>query len=136
MVMVAEESSLRVVTTDASDRGLGAVLSQEVGRRKLSLREAQNSMIKKECLAIKWATLTLLGSTLGITSWVQLHGAAPRPPDSRPGVHSAAALLTTSVSHRPQATCLCAHLRSALYHTSLQSVTGTISNAGSGHYLP
>ncbi|KAJ8393317.1 hypothetical protein AAFF_G00062180, partial [Aldrovandia affinis] len=65
-----------LVPTDASDRGLGAVLSQERGggerpicyiSRKLSPREARYSAIEKECLAIKWASLTLRYYLLGKT---------------------------------------------------------------------
>ncbi|XP_057201512.1 uncharacterized protein LOC130561305 [Triplophysa rosa] len=66
--------------TDASDRGLGAVLSQEMGgeerpvlyiSRKLSKREAKYSTIEKECLAIRWAVLTLRYYLLGreFTLW-------------------------------------------------------------------
>ncbi|XP_051561997.1 uncharacterized protein LOC127445759 [Myxocyprinus asiaticus] len=62
------------IPTDASDRGLGAVLSQVVGgeerpvlyiSRKLSLRETKYSTVEKECLAIKWAVLTLRYYLLG-----------------------------------------------------------------------
>ncbi|XP_062418320.1 uncharacterized protein LOC134129059 [Pungitius pungitius] len=60
--------------TDASDRGLGAVLSQEVGgvdrpvvyiSRKLSEREARYSTVEKECLAIRWAVDSLRYYLLG-----------------------------------------------------------------------
>ncbi|KAI7808673.1 hypothetical protein IRJ41_011194 [Triplophysa rosa] len=63
-----------VLQTDASDRGLGAVLAQEVGgeerpvlyiSRKLSKGEAKYSTIEKECLAIRWAVLTLRYYLLG-----------------------------------------------------------------------
>ncbi|XP_039513052.1 uncharacterized protein LOC120468602 [Pimephales promelas] len=62
-----------ILQTDASDRGLGAVLSQEVGgerpvlyiSRKLSKRETMYSTIEKECLAIRWAVLTLRYYLLG-----------------------------------------------------------------------
>ncbi|XP_051556768.1 uncharacterized protein LOC127442632 [Myxocyprinus asiaticus] len=62
------------IPTDASDRGLGAVLSQVVEgeerpvlyiSRKLSLRETKYSTVEKECLAIKWAVLTLRYYLLG-----------------------------------------------------------------------
>ncbi|XP_067303592.1 uncharacterized protein [Pseudorasbora parva] len=62
------------IPTDASDRGLGAVLAQEVEggerpvlyiSRKLSKREAKYSTIEKECLAIRWAVLTLRYYLLG-----------------------------------------------------------------------
>ncbi len=57
-----------LLQTDASDRGLGAVLTREMGgeerpvlyiSRKLSKRETMYSTIEKECLAIWWAVLTL-----------------------------------------------------------------------------
>uniref|UniRef100_A0A8C1LM62 Gypsy retrotransposon integrase-like protein 1 n=1 Tax=Cyprinus carpio TaxID=7962 RepID=A0A8C1LM62_CYPCA len=63
-----------ILQTDASDRGLGAVLSQEVEgeerpvlyiSRKLSKRETMYSTIEKECLAIRWAVLTLRYYLLG-----------------------------------------------------------------------
>uniref|UniRef100_A0A9J8D6N2 Gypsy retrotransposon integrase-like protein 1 n=1 Tax=Cyprinus carpio carpio TaxID=630221 RepID=A0A9J8D6N2_CYPCA len=63
-----------LLQTDASDRGLGAVLSQEVEgedrpvlyiSRKLSKRETKYSTIEKECLAIRWAVLTLRYYLLG-----------------------------------------------------------------------
>ncbi len=60
--------------TDASDRGLSAVLSQEIEgeerpvlyiSRKLSKRETKYSTREKECLAIRWAILTLRYYLLG-----------------------------------------------------------------------
>ncbi|KAL7889579.1 hypothetical protein AOLI_G00018370 [Acnodon oligacanthus] len=60
--------------TDALERGLGAVLSQVVEgeerpvlyiSRKLAPREVKYSTIEKECLAIKWAVLTLRYYLLG-----------------------------------------------------------------------
>ncbi|XP_060774793.1 kynureninase isoform X2 [Neoarius graeffei] len=60
--------------TDTSDRGLGAVLSQEVEgedrpvlyiSRKLSVCEGRYHTIEKECLAIKWVVLTLCFYLLG-----------------------------------------------------------------------
>ncbi len=63
-----------LLQTDASDRGLGAVLTQEIGgeerpvlyiSRKLSKWEAMYSTIEKECLAIRWAVLTLRYYLLG-----------------------------------------------------------------------
>ncbi|XP_058637108.1 uncharacterized protein LOC131543606 [Onychostoma macrolepis] len=63
-----------LLQTDASDRGLGAVLSQVVAgeerpvlylSRKLSKRETRYSSIEKECLAIRWAVLTLRYYLLG-----------------------------------------------------------------------
>ncbi len=63
-----------LLQTDASDRGLGAVLTQEMGgeacpvlyiSRKLSKRETMYSTIEKECLAIRWAVLTLRYYLLG-----------------------------------------------------------------------
>ncbi len=57
-----------------SDRGLGAVLTQEIEgeerpvlyiSRKLSKRETMYSTIEKECLAIRWAVLTLRYYLLG-----------------------------------------------------------------------
>ncbi len=62
-----------LLQTDASDRGLGAVLTQEIGgeerpvlyiSRKLSKRETMYSTIE-ECLAIRWAVLTLRYYLLG-----------------------------------------------------------------------
>ncbi len=63
-----------LLQTDASDRGLGAVLAQEMEgeerpvlyiSRKLSKRETMYSTIEKECLAIRWAVLTLRYYLLG-----------------------------------------------------------------------
>ncbi len=63
-----------LLQTDALDRGLGAVLTQEIGgeerpvlyiSRKLSKRETMYSTIEKECLAIRWAVLTLRYYLLG-----------------------------------------------------------------------
>ncbi|KAM8939633.1 isocitrate dehydrogenase [NAD] subunit beta, mitochondrial [Pelodytes ibericus] len=60
--------------TDASDVGLGAVLSQMIGgeehpvlflSRKLLPREQNYATVEKECLAIKWATDTLKYYLLG-----------------------------------------------------------------------
>ncbi|XP_051522044.1 uncharacterized protein LOC127422504 isoform X3 [Myxocyprinus asiaticus] len=62
------------IPMDASDRGLVAILSQVVEgeerpvlyiSRKLSLRETKYSTVEKECLAIKWAVLTLCYCLLG-----------------------------------------------------------------------
>ncbi len=63
-----------LLQTDTSDRGLGAVLAQVVEgeersllylSRKLSKRETRYSTIEKECLAIRWAVLTLRYYLLG-----------------------------------------------------------------------
>ena len=63
-----------VLQTDASNRGLGAVLAQEVEgldrpvlylSRKLSDREERYSTVEKECLAIKWAVGALRYYLLG-----------------------------------------------------------------------
>ena len=60
--------------TDASDRGLGAVLTQQVDgmdrpvlylSRKLSDREGRYSTVEKECLAIRWAVGALRYYLLG-----------------------------------------------------------------------
>ena len=60
--------------TDASDRGLGAVLTQQVEgvdrpvlylSRKLADRETRYSMVEKECLAIRWAVGALRYYLLG-----------------------------------------------------------------------
>ena len=62
------------VQADASDRGLGAVLTQQVGgtdrpvlylSRKLSDREGPYSTVEKECLAIRWAVGALRYYLLG-----------------------------------------------------------------------
>ncbi|XP_064189961.1 uncharacterized protein LOC135253984 [Anguilla rostrata] len=62
------------IPTDASDRGLGAVLTQQVEgvdrpvlyiSRKLSQREAKYSTVEKECLAIRWAVGALRYYLLG-----------------------------------------------------------------------
>ena len=62
------------VQADASDRGLGAVLTQQVGgtdrpvlylSRKLSDREGRYSTVEKECLAIRWAVGALRYYLLG-----------------------------------------------------------------------
>ncbi|XP_026093228.1 uncharacterized protein LOC113065891 [Carassius auratus] len=69
-----DQAGLYQIPTDASNRGLGAVLSQEVEgeerpvlyiSRKLSKRETMYSTIEKECLAIRWAVLTLRYYLLG-----------------------------------------------------------------------
>ncbi|XP_059210478.1 uncharacterized protein LOC131989303 [Centropristis striata] len=63
-----------VLQTDASGRGLGAVLSQQVQgvdrpvlyiSRKLSEREARYSTVERECLAIRWAVDALRYYLLG-----------------------------------------------------------------------
>ncbi|MGH0117755.1 UNVERIFIED_CONTAM: hypothetical protein FKN15_039051 [Acipenser sinensis] len=63
-----------LLQTDASDVGLGAVLSQEVDgvehpvlylSRKLLPRERNYAVIEKECLAIKWAVDSLRYYLLG-----------------------------------------------------------------------
>ncbi|XDV27761.1 hypothetical protein PO909_031246 [Leuciscus waleckii] len=60
--------------TDASDRGLGAVLLQGVPdarrpiaflSRKLFPREVRYSIVEKECLAVKWALDSLKYDLLG-----------------------------------------------------------------------
>ncbi|XP_027134561.1 uncharacterized protein LOC113745785 [Larimichthys crocea] len=62
------------IPTDASGRGLGAVLSQQVRgvdrpvlyiSRKLSEREARYSTVERECLAIRWAVGALRYYLLG-----------------------------------------------------------------------
>ena len=64
VLAVMDPSRKFVLQTDASDQGLGAVLSQEYGEsdrpisyasRKLQPRERKYSTIEKECLAIVWA---------------------------------------------------------------------------------
>ncbi|XP_041102688.1 uncharacterized protein LOC121313985 [Polyodon spathula] len=63
-----------ILQTDASDVGLGAVLSQEIDgvehpvlyiSRKMAQRERNYSVIEKECLAIKWAMNSLRYYLLG-----------------------------------------------------------------------
>ncbi|MGH0183399.1 UNVERIFIED_CONTAM: hypothetical protein FKN15_011954 [Acipenser sinensis] len=63
-----------VLQTDASDVGLGAVLSQNVDgeehpllylSRKLLPRERNYAIVEKECLAIKWAVESLRYYLLG-----------------------------------------------------------------------
>ena len=63
-----------ILQTDASDRGLGAVLTQQVEgvdrpvlyiSRKLSQRETKYSTVEKECLAIRWAVGSLRYYLLG-----------------------------------------------------------------------
>ncbi|MGH0125867.1 UNVERIFIED_CONTAM: hypothetical protein FKN15_074287 [Acipenser sinensis] len=63
-----------ILQTDASQIGLGAVLSQQVDgvehpiiymSKKLAPREINYSVIEKECLAIKWATHALRYYLLG-----------------------------------------------------------------------
>lgn len=63
-----------IVQTDASERGIGAVLLQGPGdgrqlvaciSRKLFRREVRYSTIEKECLAVKWALDSLKYYLLG-----------------------------------------------------------------------
>ena len=63
-----------LVQTDTSDTGVGTVLSQEQEgeehpimhvNRKLLSRENKYSIVKKECLAVKWALDTLKYYLLG-----------------------------------------------------------------------
>ncbi|CAM4611079.1 unnamed protein product [Lepidochelys kempii] len=63
-----------ILQTDASEVGLGAVLSQMVGEkehlilylsRKLLPREQKYAVVKRECLAVKWAMETLRYYLLG-----------------------------------------------------------------------
>ncbi|MGH0149802.1 UNVERIFIED_CONTAM: hypothetical protein FKN15_016115 [Acipenser sinensis] len=63
-----------ILHTDASDVGLGAVLSQKVAgvehpilylSKKMLPRERNYSVVEKECLAIKWATHSLRYYLLG-----------------------------------------------------------------------
>ena len=63
-----------ILQTDASDRGLGAVLTQQVKgvdrpvlyiSRKLSQRETKYSTVEKECLTIRWAVGSLRYYLLG-----------------------------------------------------------------------
>ncbi|XP_067310880.1 uncharacterized protein pgfb [Pseudorasbora parva] len=99
------------IPTDASDRGLGAVLAQEVEggerpvlyiSRKLSKREAKYSTIEKECLAIRWAVLTLRYYLLG-REFTAAGRTAPRP-ESGGGAH----LLRTYIILSPTSTTLSA----------------------------
>lgn len=63
-----------ILQTDASDRGLGAVLLQGAPdarrpiaflSRKLFPREVRYSIVEKECLAVKWALVSLKYDLLG-----------------------------------------------------------------------
>ncbi|CAM5084186.1 unnamed protein product [Eretmochelys imbricata] len=63
-----------ILQTDASEVGLGAVLSQMVGEeeypilylsRKLLPREQKYAVVERECLAVKWAMETLRYYLLG-----------------------------------------------------------------------
>ncbi|CAM4599644.1 unnamed protein product [Caretta caretta] len=63
-----------ILQTDASEVGLGAVLSQMVGdeehpilylSRKLLAREQKYAVVERECLAVKWAMETLCYYLLG-----------------------------------------------------------------------
>jgi len=89
-----------VLQTDVSNRGLGAVLSQEVDgvdRQVLYLiwklveREERYSTVEKECLAIKWAVGALwylLGRAftlcLNHAPLRSLHRARPTPEPGTP----------------------------------------------------
>ncbi|KAG6929764.1 hypothetical protein G0U57_004805, partial [Chelydra serpentina] len=63
-----------ILQTDASEVGLGAVLSQMAGEeehpilylsRKLLPREQKYAVVERECLAVKWAMETLRYYLLG-----------------------------------------------------------------------
>ncbi|CAM5101071.1 unnamed protein product [Eretmochelys imbricata] len=63
-----------ILQTDASEVGMGAILSQMVGdeehsilylSRKLLPREQKYAMVERECLAVKWAMETLCYYLLG-----------------------------------------------------------------------
>ncbi|CAM5109558.1 unnamed protein product [Eretmochelys imbricata] len=63
-----------ILQTDASEVGLGAVLSQVIGEekhpilylsRKLLPREQKYAVVERECLAVKWAIETLCYYLLG-----------------------------------------------------------------------
>ncbi|TKS64962.1 Retrovirus-related Pol polyprotein from transposon 412 [Collichthys lucidus] len=73
-VQWTEQCQVSLERTDASGRGLGAVLSQQVRgvdrpvlyiSRKLSEREARYSTVERECLAIRWAVGALRYYLLG-----------------------------------------------------------------------
>jgi hypothetical protein len=64
VLRVVDQSKVYILQTDASDLGLGAVLSQiqdgeehpiAFASRKLSPTEKKYSIVEKECLAIVWA---------------------------------------------------------------------------------
>ena len=76
VLKVAEPQKPFVLQTDASDCGLGAVLSQQgddgqehpaaYASRKLLPREVKYSVIEKECLAIVWALKTFHTYLFGV----------------------------------------------------------------------
>lgn len=73
MLHCPDFEQLFIIQTDASDRGLGAVLLQGLTdrhpvafiSRKLYPREVRYSTVEKECLAVKWAIDSLKYYLLG-----------------------------------------------------------------------
>lgn len=81
------DKTAQVLQMDSSDRGFGAVLTQQVHgvdrpilyiSRKLSEREARYSTVEKECLAIRWRGR---GPAV-LPAWMLLHPSVQITPPS------------------------------------------------------